>query len=362
MPLIWILVWLTTAAYAGVGVQLPPGEDSASWTPAFEFAGLQHNSPGMEPQIRVEVTAGKWVLRASDGHGTVRTAEVDIPTTDRAREEVALVAGGLIRALAAASAPTHELPRHPPPPPPPPPPIRPDPPPRSGPPGPRPPAEQSASHSVLSDYGGPVDRLDPPAQARPPPMILDLDSPEEVLRNRRDQRVVMAPFTMGAGIALRPGAGPGVMGTLGSQLTRLGKWSVDLNLSGQGQASVDLEGANPAYNSLDVDVLAVYRANRYLSAGPLGGLTYRTFFQDQAILEEVTLPKAGAFAKVTLISTRWFAVRSVTKLNLDVGTVRLQAATESRRTFSFFGAQTGITLVFGNEVDPFLPKKTLRKR
>jgi len=360
MPtLLTIALWLVSVAYAGAGVQLPPGEDSAAWAPAFEFAGLETPAPGTEPQIRIEVRADKWILRASDSRGTVRTAEVDVPNTDRDREEVALVAGGLIRAMAAADAPPQDLGTLPPPPPPPPP-V-----PKTRTVAPAPAA--TAPPPARADEDGPILM---PRPAAPPSESMNAPVADRPLqgggagssrRSDRPNRVVMAPLALGAGGALRPQTRGGLMATVGTQITRKNNWSLDANVSLQANTPLDLNGARALFTALEIEALGLYRINRFLSVGPLAGVSFKTFQQDAVFVGDVTLPKVGGVGHLTVLGGRWWAVRFVAKPAFDIGIVELQPASSQNRNLAVFGVQTGISFAIGNRVDPFLRKRTSRK-
>ncbi len=359
-------------AIAGTGVQLPEGEDPDAWAPAFDFAGLEPNSPWAEPQIRVEVTAEGWILRASDGKGTVRTAKVDTPHTARDREQVALVAGGLIRALAAASAPPSTATTLPPPPPPPAlPPPKALPAPRVLPP-PKTraisePAPALAPERVSDPVSRPVANAAPErstAQIRaehPPSYRQDLDAADKKRRGDHRNRVTMAPLDFGGGISTRGGTAAAGIATLGTRVFRQGAWSVDINVSITTEHWIYIDGARPVFRSTDVDMIGKRRFGRFLSLGALAGLSYRTFLQDGAFLDDATLPKVGGVCSLTLVGGRWWGIRSVTKASMDLGWVDLRPATGRRGLLVPLGVQSSIAFVFGNRVDPFLKSKTSRK-
>ena len=351
-------------AHAGSVIDLPAGEEAELWAPAFAFAGLTDLSSAFHPHIHIEDAGEHWVLRAYDGRGNLRTAEVDAPTTAGQRERVALVAGGLIRALSSAEPPA---PQASPPPPPPalpaatalPAPVL----------EPTPPAPAVAAEPPPAAVPEPVRDLEPYPDARAAPheealyqapLIMDLDAPRAA-RARGRKAATMAPLSVGGGVALRPQNATGALFTVGTRLAMRNRWSAEADVAVIAQHPMFLAAANARVGSVDVELLGPYRFGRSLSAGPLVGLSYRAFQQDGTPIEDAIVPRVGGVVSLTAIGGRWWALRSVTKATVDLGIVRLVTATGVSRAMSPVGLQSGIAFVIGHRVDPSIQRKTPRR-
>jgi len=151
------------------------------------------------------------------------------------------------------------------------------------------------------------------------------------------------------------------MVTLGSQFTRIGRMSITLDLTVASNHAVRIDGARPEFNSFEVHSSGLYRFNRTLSAGPLGGLSYRNFLQDGVQIQQVIMPELGGVASLTLLGGRWWGIRLVTRATLDLGTVQLQPAGDTAESLSHYSIKSYLCFVFGDRVDPFVPKRTSRK-
>jgi hypothetical protein len=371
-----IVIALLSSAVASPIAKLPAGEDPAQWRSAFAFAGLADDA---EATIYIEATHTGWQVRVSTGNKTVRTANVSAPRDARGREEIALVAAGLIRDMAHASAPPQVLAPPPPPPPPPPPKTAPHP---KAPPKPRQtpatarPIEAAPLPSAEPPSGVPTEAPTPPDTPEPsgasaaeeaaetdaaediaPIVVVDLDGPPE----RKARRVSVAPIGMGLGLSTRPNTAPAALVFLGSRIGRSGPFSADLNLKVLSLHSVRLEGARPVFSGAEGHVAGVYRFNRVLSAGPLAGLSYRTFSQDNLPLEQIIMPEVGLLGSVTFLGGRWWGLRLVTQATWDVGTVRLQPAGSPEQSLSHFSVKSYFSIVFGDRVDPFVERRTSRE-
>ena len=83
---------LVTLALAAPLLELPPGEDAASWSTSAELAGLDLVSGA--PRIQVRDTGAVWEIRVADGP----PVPVSRPVDEAGRERVAALARSLSRA------------------------------------------------------------------------------------------------------------------------------------------------------------------------------------------------------------------------------------------------------------------------
>ncbi len=345
---------LAQLAHSAPGVELPAGEDPATWAPAFEFAGLDDQAGESQPHIHIENAGDNWILRAYDGRGRLRVAEVAAPTSAGQREQVALVAGGLMRAMSSAAPPAASAL------PPPPSPVPPAPAAvASPPPAPPPPAPTPVS-APLDPDPEPLVELPPvevPVELEASTVLIeDLDTPK---RGRRDgrKRATMAPLSFGAGIVTRPQTGAGGMVTIGTRLALKNRWSVEADVVGVLPKEIYVDGTAAEFTSVDVDVEGLYRLGRLLSVGPGVGLSYRSFRQDFGPIEDAVLPKVGAVASFTLLGGRWWGIRSVNRFSADLGSVAIRPATGRAESMSILGFHSSIVFVIGNRVDPSIERK-----
>lgn len=308
--LVALCLWFAPQARAGNGVELPATEDQALWAPAFEFAGLPAGPSHASPHIHVEDNGAHWVLRAYDGQGGMRSAEVRAPKSQSDREQVALMASGLMRALSVQVQPI-------------------------------------------------VQPTAPPAEV----IIEDLDTitgQSQRVRRVKDghKAAYMAPLELGPGVSTRPGARASGLVTIGARLTYRDNLSLDMHLGGLPQRDVWAVDADPSFASVDVDFVGLYRTGKYYSFGPMTGVSYRAFRQENLLIEQVIVPKLGAVSSLRLIGGRWWAFRFMTKGTVDLRSVEMIAATSRRDTMSIFDLQNSITFVIGNKVDPSIRKRT----
>jgi len=320
-----ISLWIAPTAFAGSGVELPPGEDPDVWAPAFEFAGLAPDTGEVRPHIHIEDNGAHWVLRAYDGQGATRSAEVRTPKTEAEREQVALVASGLMRAMSVpvSAAPTPE----------------PDPP-------------ETNEDPFFDDF-----EIEPVVEA------MEVTTAPVRKRGKKDgrKRTTMAPLDFGGGIATRPQTGAGGLVTIGTRLAWKDNWSAHLDLSIITRHEAYLNGARPEYSGFDTDFTAYYRLGKIYSFGPMVGLAYRNFQQDFIRLGEVAVPKVGGASSLRLVGGRWWAFRLVTKASVDLANIELLAANGRSGSLSRFGVQNSLVFTIGNKVDPFIEKKTSRR-
>jgi len=201
----------------------------------------------------------------------------------------------------------------------------------------------------------------PPPELAPAPIeIVDLDAPEPGERTGR-KRVAVAPFALGAGLATRPRTTASAMATLGIRFAQVGRLSASLDLAVVGNHQVNLPGARPSFNAFEGHATTLYRFNRTLSLGPSAGLSYRTFIQDAAQIQQIFVPEVGAAGALTLLGGRWWGIRWVTQGTWDLRTLELQPAGNPSQELAHFSVKSYISFVFGDRVDPFVEKRTSRE-
>ena len=85
------------AAVAAVPLELPPGEEVASWGRAAELAGLSLGAAGACPWVRMGPTATGWRIEVCDVEGQQRDATIGRPRSLPEREAAVLLAQSLLR-------------------------------------------------------------------------------------------------------------------------------------------------------------------------------------------------------------------------------------------------------------------------
>ena len=100
---------LLLAAWAGVPVTLPRGQDSADWQEALMLAGLESGPPAEGPWVIVmETESGEWWLVVRRQDTSVDRVRIEPPHRQADREEIAFLASSLLMPVATkpAVAPT----------------------------------------------------------------------------------------------------------------------------------------------------------------------------------------------------------------------------------------------------------------
>lgn len=260
----------------GVTVELPPGEGAVAWRGPLELAGLSLAPEAGLATVRIEEAGGLWRVAVVDGPSVT----VPAPTSEAAREEVALLARALARSLAPLERPDGTLTRPVPPRPP-----RPAPPVRRAPPADLPPVDP-----VLT--WDPLGALDPVVVVRAP-VAEPLPTPPRAPRT--------PPIAIALGTALRPGTAPALAADLRVDALGADGWAGGVELGATLPRSVDVApapdvGVVPPDRrvwDLRAGAVASFAPSPRLRAEALAGAAFRAFRHERRAIGEVLVPFVG---------------------------------------------------------------------
>ncbi len=362
---------LATSARAQ-DVQLPRGEDAADWAPALDLAGLRIATTGA-PAVTLTPAGTQWVVEVVDHVGRVRTAHVVAPRTPAEREEVALVAAGLVRPVRAGSAP-------PPPPftlptPPPPPPSRaasaeplalaeePEeaptvptvvvPKPREPAPS-RLPSQRPDGRADLEEDLAILDAAVARARPRPsapvrPRLVFAVLRPEPL--RSREPFFIAPPLEVGLGISARPRTQAGFAVSFGMRPLRAGFASGGVCL---GLVTPRNLRHGPQIRTMtQVEAVADAEVDLWgVSAGPMVGIAWHAYGQQLTLVDSVLTGLVGARGAARLLwGQSWRLVLDAQVRWDTVGTMLVGPAGLTARS-SRWELRMGFRGVFGRRSDP----------
>lgn len=313
MSWLFLLPSLSGAWAASVPVRLPAGEVAADWQKPLALAGLAVGSPGSGAWVELVASDGKWIVRVRDATGAMHEAPVAPPDTAQEREDVALLAASLLEPMGFVPMVTGPAPDPP----------EPGPPHRVPTPLPTEPAPPSSGVAVRTptplptEPAPPVTEVPPaeppPPDPTPPVATPPVAAPPEI----PPAEVPKAPperLHLEARVALltelRLGMSPVVGGWGEVTLAPPGPFRV--GLAAGGSTTGVLTGASvPA--TLTSAGGAVWLGYSPQEGFPLGlaaggGVAFRWFSQDDAVLRQVTTPVLGARTEVGLHASDWLVV------------------------------------------------------
>lgn len=349
--LVLAILGLFSAAWAGEPVQLPPGESAEAWATALEMAGLEVG--GADARIRIVRTdSGVWFVEAITTGDSARRIRVPTPRSRRDREEIAFLAQGVAREVAAA--PTPLVQQAPPLPPPPPPPgdVRPA--------LARPAAAVVPEHAeaakieaLLPGQSSIDDFTERLPSSRPP-------SIESIEYWSSGPGVGMAPFDIRFGAAARPNNQ--VAGIIGLGLLLAQHKNTSLRVAWQAHAARDLNlNFNRTLTTADLELELAQRLFGRFHVGLAAAASYRTFRQQGTPIYRGVVPVLTPRVLFAPLQGSHFATDFWVDAGFDLGRFELELEDGTPIYLSPVEFGAGIRIRFRGSRDLFDGDRTSKK-